>query len=107
MKTKKILRKLNKGMISADEAVEMMEGKTFRKRRFVKIKIKTNRKVVNQLLSVLLMLPIPITLLKRIIKKHVGKTDMPISEMLDLIKKSEMSINVSLPDGVTVSIKNI
>lgn len=112
MKQNKILDKVHKNKLSAKQAYHKMfkEKRKYPKAHFVKINIKLKGKWgVNMLLYILLFLPIPLWIVKKLInRKNVfdDLDDRMKEEILELIEVRGIQVDVNNED-VNVSVKTI
>ncbi len=117
MKKYEVLTQLENGDVKLGDAYNMlypkMKERKARKAHFVKVSVRIpEERGVNVLLKILLALPIPIVLIKMILKRR-GQTQIsdqiPVTmkEILDLISIKGAMVNVHASDRTRVSIKTI
>ncbi len=112
MKQNKILDKVHKNKLTAEQAYHKMfkPKKQYPKAHFVKIKIKVKRKWgINMLLYILLFLPVPLWIVKKLINrtnKLEDFDDRTREEILELIEVKGINVSV-VNEDVNVFVKTI
>lgn len=117
MTKSEVLVQLHQKKLSPQKAYRLLYAEPIerkpRRSHFVKLRIITpDSKGVNIFLALLFMLPIPIFLIRFVVKRSKqmtfkGQIDMTPAEMIELVSMRGVSLHVNAQDGTKVRIKTI
>jgi len=114
MERNQVLDKLNKKEISKKQAYKLLyeepKPRKARNAHFVKLRVTVpEEKGINIFLSIILLFPIPIFLVKLFIKERhtvkIADQDISIKELINLVSIRGVSLNVMTHDGNKIKIK--
>ena len=105
---KKILKKIEKGRLSAMEGYSKIFEWKYKKAHFLRLKIRTSEKVANIFLKLIFLFPIPIFLFKGFIWKQLEQDAyMDRGTFNRLISARDIRVDVQSKDGTIVNLRTI